>query len=200
MSKQNQQQQSQQVVEQPATLLEFNATEAVSQQPPTKNGTAGVQHVDINEAIKQMQQGLFALNTNINTVHQQYENLVKANNQGVEAVKALQDQAVTAVSEFTNLSKNVIDLRIPEQRAFLARLADAQGENMMASALREEKTMDPSFSAGFTRQMKRNVTVGHVVYTIGGVTLVVIGWEAVATKWDLPRLGLFDPADMKMKK
>lgn len=120
----------------------------------------------------------------------------------ISAIAALQLQLSTNSKTMTDISNevsqnrvNTLDLRDKATREFVATVAESNGNHMLASALRGQDKMDPSFSAGFSRQMKRNITVGHVVYAVGGVTIVLLGWEAIASKYDLPRLGLFDPAD-----
>lgn len=124
----------------------------------------------------------------------------------LNAIAALQVQLGTnnkAMSELANtVAENrvhTLDLRDKATKEFVATVAESNGNHMLASALRGQDKMDPSFSAGVKRQMVRNITVGHVVYVVGAVTIVLIGYEAIASKYDLPRLGLFDPADpMKM--
>jgi len=118
------------------------------------------------------------------------------------AIAALQAQLGTGNKAMQDLANqvmenrsNTLDLRDKPTREFVAGIAESNGNFLLASALRGESKMDESFSAGFSRQMKRNITVGHLAYTVGGVTILVIGYEAIASKYDLPRLGLFDPAD-----
>lgn len=120
----------------------------------------------------------------------------------VQAIAALQLQLSSSSKAMTDLSNQVsenrahtLDLRDKPTREFVATVAESNGNHMLASALRGQDKMDPSFSAGVKRQMARNITVGHVVYTVGAVTIVLVGYEAIASKYDLPRLGLFDPAD-----
>lgn len=122
------------------------------------------------------------------------------------AIAALQAQLGTSSKQVSDLTSivaenrmNTLDLRDKPTKEFVAMVAESNGNHPLAAALRGQDKIDPSFSAGFTRQMKRNITVGHVVYAVGGVTIVLVGYEAIASKYDLPRLGLFDPADpMKM--
>lgn len=120
----------------------------------------------------------------------------------LNAIAALQAQLGSngkAMAELANTVAenrvNTLDLRDKATKEFVATIAESNGNHLLAAALRGQDKLDPSFSAGFTRQMKRNITVGHVVYTVGAVTIVLVGYEAIAAKYDMPRLGLFDPAD-----
>jgi hypothetical protein len=85
---------------------------------------------------------------------------------------------------------------------FNARTAEAMGLDAHAAYLRG-KQFDTSMSAGFSRTMERRIQVKDVVYVVAAGLALFLVYEGIAFKWDLPRAGIFDPANplkaLKMK-
>jgi len=91
----------------------------------------------------------------------------------------------------------------PGMTEFYAKMAEANGFHAQAAAIRGRQ-LDTSTSASFGRLMDKRIEVKDVVYVVLGATLAVLFWEGLAFKFDLPRMGWFDPANptdmVKLKK
>ena len=71
----------------------------------------------------------------------------------------------------------------------------AQEKNpQLANALRAQK-YDNTYAGGFKRTMSHRITIGDVLIVSGVVVGVILLWEGIAYKFDMPRFGLFDPTD-----
>lgn len=82
----------------------------------------------------------------------------------------------------------------PGMTEFYAKMAEANGFHAQAAAIRGRQ-LDTSAGAGFGRLMNKRIEVKDVVYVVLGATLAILFWEGLAFKFDLPRLGVFDPTD-----
>lgn len=108
----------------------------------------------------------------------------------------VQPQVMTAAaaSKFDG-RKHVIDINTDiGEREFFAVLADRNDMQLQASWIRGQK-LDAGLLASLGRGMDHRITVKDIAYVVVGVGILILVWEGVAFKWDLPRMGLFDPAN-----
>lgn len=92
-------------------------------------------------------------------------------------------------------TQRIIDLRNDGgMREFYATIAETEGFHSQAANIRG-KALDTSLTAGFQRLMDHRITVKDVAIVVLGVGVVFLIWEGIAFKFDLPRAGLFDPAN-----
>lgn len=82
----------------------------------------------------------------------------------------------------------------PSALEFYAITAEQSGRQALANALRAQK-YDNTYAGGFKRTMSHRITIGDVLIVSGVVVGVVLLWEGIAYKFDMPRFGLFDPTD-----
>lgn len=126
----------------------------------------------------------------------------------LEAIATLQNSVQAtkeeAEAEFAEMKRNLgtidhqihhtLDLRQAKDRITFAKVAEGYGNKELAAALRSEPVKE-GFFAGVDRMLEAPVKFRHIVYTAAGVTFLVIGWEVIAYKWDLPRFGMLDPSN-----
>ena len=79
-------------------------------------------------------------------------------------------------------------------REFYARCAYNAGMHNQVASLRHQQ-LDASLSAGFKRTMDHNIRVKDVATLIVGGLVLWFIYEGIAFKFDLPRVGLFDPSN-----
>jgi len=80
------------------------------------------------------------------------------------------------------------------EHEMLATLCEEAGLHAQAAAIRGV-AMDPSVSGMVKRTYRRKVSVGDVVVFAIGVTVLVLLYEGIAYKFDLPRYGVWDPSN-----
>lgn len=79
------------------------------------------------------------------------------------------------------------------EHELLATLCEDAGLHAQAAAIRGAAA-DPSIGGMVKRTWRRKVAVSDVVVFAIGVTVLVLVYEGIAYKFDLPRYGVWDPS------